>query len=115
MLTAEPGEVAGTVIPSAFDTFPELSQYLPLQQAIGFALPADAPDAAKAAVTEAFAAAMQAETVKEWAASNHYTLSGLTGDGASAVFANLESNFAWTLHDLGAASIDPASLDIGRP
>lgn len=67
MLTSEPSEVAGMTIASAFETYPDLTEYLPLQQAIGFALPADAPEAAKATITEAFKAAMQSDTVEEWA------------------------------------------------
>lgn len=115
MLTQEPNEVAGTTIPSAFEAFPELTDHLPLQQAIGFALPAEAPEQAKAVIAEAFEAAMQSDTVQSWADKNHYALSGLAGEEASAVFAKLESNFAWTLHELGAASVDPATLDIPRP
>ncbi|MEL6337812.1 MAG: tripartite tricarboxylate transporter substrate-binding protein [Pseudomonadota bacterium] len=114
-LTPEAAEIDGKTIPSAFDSYPGLSEYLPLKQAIGFALPADAPDAAKAAVTAAFKKAMQSDVVTDWAAANYYDLSGAAGDDASALFATLESNFAWTLHELGAAKVDPASLGIPKP
>ena len=115
MLTPEAAEIDGMTIPSAFDSYPELSAYLPLKQAIGFAVLADSPDDAKAVLTEAFGKAMQSDVVTEWAASNYYDLSGLAGDEASAVFAKLESTFAYTLQDLGAATVDPATLGIEKP
>ncbi|QKV19106.1 tripartite tricarboxylate transporter substrate binding protein [Oricola thermophila] len=115
MLVPEAGNLDGTTIPSAFENYPDLSKYLPLKQAIGFAVLADAPDAAKAVLEEAFAKAMQSDKVKEWASSNYYDLSGLAGEEASAQFSKLESNFAWTLKELGAAAVDPAELGIPKP
>ncbi|WP_018698263.1 tripartite tricarboxylate transporter substrate binding protein [Amorphus coralli] len=115
MLTPDAATIDGTEIPSAFAAYPGLDKYLPLKQAIGFAVLADAPDDAKKTLTEAFKKAMQADAVQSWAKDNYYDLSGLAGDEASAVFANLESNFAWTLHELGAASVDPAKLGIPKP
>ena len=115
MLTAEPRVLAGISIPSAFDTYPDLTKYLPLKQAIGFAVRADAPDDVKAVLGAAFEKAMASDIVKSWAEQNFYDLSGAHGDEASAIFANLESNFAWTLHELGATEIDPASLGIDKP
>ncbi len=115
MLTAEPRELAGGSIPSAFDMYPDLTKYLPLKQAIGFAVRADAPDNVKAVLGAAFETAMASDTVKSWAEQNFYDLSGAYGDAASAIFATLESNFAWTLHELGATEIDPASLGIEKP
>ena len=115
MLVPEKGDLEGTEIPSAFDNYADLSKYLPLKQAIGFAVLADAPDEAKKVLEEAFAKAMQSETVKEWAASNYYDLSGLAGAEAAAQFAKLESNFAWTLKELDSAAVDPAELGIPKP
>lgn len=115
MLVPETGQIGGMSIVSGFDAYPALANYLPLKQSIGFAVLASAPDEAKAALTAAFDAAMQSETVRAWAANNYYDLSGLSGAEASAVFATLESNFAWTLSELGVATVDPASLGIPRP
>lgn len=115
MLVPEAGMIGDMMIPSGFDSYPALSEYLPLKQSIGFAVLASAPDEAKAALTAAFDAAMESETVKSWAAANYYDLSGLSGAEASAVFATLESNFAWTLHELGVATVDPATLGIPKP
>ncbi|MEO1020777.1 MAG: tripartite tricarboxylate transporter substrate binding protein, partial [Pseudomonadota bacterium] len=72
MLVPEAGTLDDMTIPSAFDDYPELSQYLPLKQAIGFAVLSEAPDDAKTKLADAFAKAMQSDTVKEWAAQNYY-------------------------------------------
>jgi len=114
-LTPNAATIAGQNIPSAFDSYPGLSEYLPLKQAIGFAILDEAPEAAKQALTEAFEKAMKSKTVTEWAKNNYYDLSGLSGAEASERFATLESNFAWTLHELGTASVDPATLGIPKP
>jgi len=115
MLTPDAGKIGDMTIPSAFDTYAGLDKYLPLKQAIGFAVLNAAPDDAKKVLTDAFKKAMQAESVQTWARDNYYDLSGLAGAEASKVFANLESNFAWTLKELGATTVDPETLGIPKP
>ena len=116
MLIPDSFEVEGLgTIPSAFDSYPGLSKYLPISQAIGFAVPADAPADAKKVLVDAFKKAMETEKVKSWAKENYYLLSGKTGAESKAVFDALESNFAWTLWELKAATVDPASLGIPKP
>lgn len=115
MLIPDSREIAGTAIPSAFDAYPDLSNYLPLQQAIGFAVRDDASDEVKQTLADAFEQAMASDTVEQWAEDNYYDLSGAHGDEASEIFSTLESNFAWTLHDLGATEINPDTLGIDRP
>jgi tripartite-type tricarboxylate transporter receptor subunit TctC len=102
-------------IPSSFDAYPGLSEYLPISQAIGFAVPADAPADAKAVLVDAFNKAMATEKVQTWAKENYYLLSGKTGAESKAVFDALESNFAWTLWELGAATVEPSKLGIPKP
>jgi tripartite-type tricarboxylate transporter receptor subunit TctC len=102
-------------IPSSFDSYPGLSEYLPISQAIGFAVPSDAPAEAKAVLVDAFKKAIATDKVKKWAKDNYYLLSGKTGEEAKAVFAALESNFAWTLWELGAATVNPSELGIPKP
>lgn len=115
MLIPDAFEVEGLgKIPSSFDAYPGLSEYLPISQAIGFAVPADAPADAKAVLVDAFNKAMATDKVKTWAKENYYLLSGKTGADSKAVFDALESNFAWTLWELGAATVDPASLGIPK-
>ncbi|MFH2093488.1 MAG: tripartite tricarboxylate transporter substrate binding protein [Pseudomonadota bacterium] len=102
-------------IPSAFDAYPGLSKYLPISQAIGFAVPADVPAEVKAVLVDAFNKGMATEKVQTWAKENYYLLSGKTGAEAKAVFDALESNFAWTLWELGAATVNPETLGIPKP
>ncbi|UCE33199.1 MAG: tripartite tricarboxylate transporter substrate binding protein [Deltaproteobacteria bacterium] len=102
-------------IPSSFDSYPALSKYLPISQAIGFAVPADAPADAKAVLVAAFKKAIATEKVKTWAKENYYLLSGKTGAESKKVFDALESNFAWTLWELKAATVNPAELGIPKP
>ncbi|MEM7446563.1 MAG: tripartite tricarboxylate transporter substrate binding protein, partial [Pseudomonadota bacterium] len=110
MLTPEPFELADVgVIPSAFDEYPQLTEYLPISQAIGLAVSADAPDDVKSSLSDAFAQAIASDDVQQWAEENYYVLSGAAGDDAAEEFARLESLFAWTLHDLGAAEVDPST------
>jgi tripartite-type tricarboxylate transporter receptor subunit TctC len=116
MLIPDAFDVEGLgTIPSAFDAYPGLSEYLPISQAIGFAVPADTPEEAKTVLVDAFQKAMETDKVKTWAKENYYLLSGKTGAESKAVFDALESNFAWTLWELGAATVDPATLGIPKP
>ncbi|CAB5079499.1 Tripartite tricarboxylate transporter TctC family [Olavius algarvensis associated proteobacterium Delta 3] len=116
MLIPDSFDVEGLgTIPSSFDSYPGLSKYLPISQAIGFAVPADAPLEARAALQAAFRKAMATDKVKNWAEENYYLLSGATGAESKAIFNALESNFAWTLWDLGAATVKPSKLGIPKP
>ena len=116
MLVPDAFELDGVgSIPSAFSSYAELSEHLPISQAIGMAVRNDAPDDVKQKLTEAFKKALESDAVKKWAAESYYVISGKTGSEARAEFAKLESLFAWTLHDLGAAKLDPATLEIPKP
>ncbi|MDX9819891.1 MAG: tripartite tricarboxylate transporter substrate-binding protein [Desulfococcus multivorans] len=101
--------------PSAFDTYPDMAKYLPLEQQIGFAIRRDAPEPIKAKLREAFAVAMKAEPVRKFGAERYFALTGLTGDTANKIFDKLEAQFGWTLWELGAAKVDPAKLGIPKP
>jgi len=102
-------------ISSAFKFYPGLSKYLPISQAIGMAVPADTHEKEKAVIADAFNKALKTEKVKKWAEDNYYLLSGKTGAAAKEQFNMLESLFGWTLWELGAAKVDPASLGIPKP
>jgi len=116
MLIPDSFDVEGLgTIPSSFDAYPGLSKYLPISQAIGFAVPADAPQVAKDALVAAFKKAIATDKVKTWAKENYYLLSGATGDESRAIFNALESNFAWTLWELKAATVNPSTLGIPKP
>ena len=115
MLTPDSAEIAGMTVPSAFDIYDGLDQYLPLMQAIGFAVHNSAPDDVKATLGAAFQQAIASDVVAEWAEANNYAVSGAYGEEAQAIFTTLESNFAYTLQELGATTVDPASLGIEKP
>lgn len=115
MLTPDAVTFEGTEIKSAFSMYDGLDKYLPLKQAIGFAIHASAPDVAKAKLTEAFDKAIASDVVATWAMANNYDVSGKSGAEASAIFQKLESTFAWTLWELEAAKVDPSTLGIAKP
>lgn len=116
MLIPDDFDVEGLgTIPSAFESYPNLSKYLPISQAIGFAVRADTPADVKAVLVDAFKKAIATDKLKSWAKENYYLLSGKTGAEARAEFNALESNFAWTLWELKAAKVNPASLGIPKP
>ncbi len=115
MLTPESAEIAGMTVPSAFDIYDGLDKYLPLKQAIGFAVHNSASDDVKSALGGAFEAAIASDVVAEWAAANNYDVGGQYGADAQKIFSTLEANFAYTLQELGATTVDPTSLGIEKP
>ena len=116
MLIPDAFEVEGLgSIPSGFDDYPGLSDYLPISQAIGFAIPNDVPHENKDVLIDAFNKAIATDKVKNWAKENYYLLSGATGEESRKIFSALQSNFAWTLHELGAAKVSPDTLGITKP
>ena len=116
MLIPDAFEVEGLgTIPSAFDAYPGLSEYLPISQAIGMAVPADAPAEVKNVLADAFTKALATDKVRTWARENYYLLSGKTGEAAKEEFNKLESLFGWTLWELDAAKVNPAELGIPKP
>jgi hypothetical protein len=115
MLIPDAFEVEGLgSIPSGFDAYPGLADYLPISQAIGFAIPNDVPQENKDVLVDAFKKAMATDKVKNWAKENYYLLSGATGEESRKIFADLQSNFTWTLFELGAAKVSPETLGIPK-
>jgi len=102
-------------IPSAFADYPKLSEFLPIMQAIGFAIRNDAPAAVKQTLGKAFSKAMASDALKQFGQSKYYVLSGKYGKQAQAVFDSLESKFTWKLWELGAAKYNPGKFGISKP
>lgn len=115
MLTADSADIGGVTVPSAFDIYDGLDAYLPLKQAIGFAVHNSASDEIKATLGAAFELAIASDVVAEWAKANNYDVGGQYGADAQAIFTTLEANFAYTLQELGATTVDPMSLGIEKP
>jgi len=53
-------------IPSAFVPYPGLSKYLPIMQAIGFAVPGGVPEDVKNSIAETFKKAVASDAMKNW-------------------------------------------------
>lgn len=116
MLTPQPFTMKDVGnIPSSFGPYPGLSKYLPIMQAIGFAVPATVPENVKGMIADAFKKVIASDTLKNWAEQNYYALSGKTGKESREEFEKLESLFAWTLWELGAAKVNPETLKIPKP
>ncbi len=115
MLTPDGFALDAISIPSAFTDYPGLSEYLPIMQAIGMAVPADVPDDVKATLSDAFTKALATDKVQQWAKDNYYVINGKTGAEASKEFAKLESLFAWTLFELNTTKVSPEALGIPKP
>ncbi|WED28757.1 tripartite tricarboxylate transporter substrate binding protein [Vibrio sp. DW001] len=114
-LTNDSFQVGDISIPSAIKAYPALGDYLPISQSIGFAIKKETPKDIKKKIAGAFVSAMESDEVKKYAAENYYTLVGDFGKKANERMARLESLFSWTLWDLKAAKISPATLGIPKP
>lgn len=108
-------EFEGQTIPPITDFIPEVASSMPINQFVGFALPADTPADVKTQVTTAFEAAMQSEAVKQFGSAKQSTLYGWHGEKAKQVALGQERIFAWTLWDAGLAKKNPQELGIERP
>ena len=107
--------IGGKTIPSAFDSVPELTQTLPISQAIGFAVRADAPDNVISTLQDAFKEAMATDELKTFGEEQFYVLSGAVGEEALETMQGLQSKLSWALAENGLAVEDPASLGIPKP
>lgn len=115
VLVEDDFDLDGATVPSALQVYTGLRDYLPISQAIGFAVKKDVDEAIKSKLRNAFTVAMNSQAVLDFGKDNFYILSGKYGEEAGKVFDSLESNFAWTLDDLGAAKVSPSSLGIPKP
>lgn len=114
MMTPDSYKLKDIEIPSSFDYYAELSDFLPLGQQIGFAVRKDTPVDIKTTLQDAFKEAMKSEPVKNFGEKNYYNLTGECGEEANEIFRVLESKFSWTLHELGAAEVDPGTIGIPK-
>ena len=115
MLVPDDFDFEGTIIPTGFDMYPGMADYLPLEQQIGFAIRKDAPENVKQVLQDAFSKAMETEPVQRYGRERYFDMKGYYGDTANRIFDNLESVFSWTLWELGAATVNPETLGIPRP
>jgi tripartite-type tricarboxylate transporter receptor subunit TctC len=115
MLSPSDFTIEKTKIVSAFKKYPQLKQYLPVYQAIGMAVKADASAEVKKTLNAAFTKAMKSSTVRNKLKEMYYLPLGLTGQKALDLMISHESNFSWTLWELKTAKIDPSTIGIAKP
>lgn len=104
----------GTTIPAAGEKFPAVAE-VPVDQFLGFALPADTDPAILAKVTDAFDKMMASPAVAEFAASRELKLQGYSGEDAAARAKAAEGAWTWMLQDLGIAVKSPGAFGIAKP
>ncbi len=97
------------------DALPILKEYLPLNQAIGFKIPADTDPQIIAILQEAFIATMQHPDVINLCESETYVHYGYTGEQAKEMMKDIESKLTWILYDMGQTTFSPEERGIERP
>lgn len=102
-------------LPAVTQTVPELAQYLPLSQFLGFMVPADTDPAIVEYLNDAFDQAMATDSIKQFAEDNVCQLYGYTGQEASDFAASLESKLCWVLYDMGQTTYSPEDFNIPKP
>ncbi|ONI44890.1 hypothetical protein AN641_05480 [Candidatus Epulonipiscioides gigas] len=101
-------------IPSVTEYLPDLAQYLPLNQFLGFKVPADTAPEIVATLEEAFKITMETDTIKTFADEQLATIYNLSGEAAQEYAAQLESNLCWILNNMGTTTFSPDERGILR-
>jgi tripartite-type tricarboxylate transporter receptor subunit TctC len=116
MVELKPYDFPGTgTIMAAVDKYPGVAKLLPLDQWLGFALPADVPKDVVAEIDNAFVKAMETDRIKDLAKNRNMTLYGYYGPKAQKVARGMESVWCWTLYDLKIAKKSPSEFGIPKP
>jgi len=95
MIELKPYEFKGMKIPAAVEKYPGVAKLLPLDQWLGFGLPADTPKDILDKVTEAFKKTMESDLVKDLARTKNLALYGYYGEQSQKVV------FAWSVSGRG--------------
>ncbi|OON97665.1 MAG: hypothetical protein ATN31_07910 [Candidatus Epulonipiscioides saccharophilum] len=101
-------------IPSVTEYLPQLAEYLPLNQFLGFKVPADTDPEIVAKLEEAFQATMDSYAIEIFANEQLATIYNLTGEEAKKYATQLESNLCWILSDMGTTTFSPDERGISR-
>lgn len=102
-------------IPAVTSVVPELEAYLPLNQFLGFMVPADTDPEVVAYLEDVFHQAMKSDKIQQFAEEQVCEIYDLTGDEASAFAAELESKLCWVLYDMGQTTYSPEDFGIPQP
>jgi tripartite-type tricarboxylate transporter receptor subunit TctC len=106
---------APIAIPAITKAIPGIAKYLPLQQWLGFKVPADTPADVKAKLSSAFKAAMAQPDMTQFAKDQIAVIFNKSGAEAKAMAQKSESNLCWILFDLGKTTYSPAERGIAKP
>lgn len=100
-------------VPSLLNDYPELAS---LQGLLywGFRIPRDTPEEIIAKIEEAFNSAVKSEQWATFCETKGLDVVNMTGEESDEMCARLESIYAWGLHDIGMAAINPETLGIPR-
>lgn len=94
---------------------PQLAQYLPLNQFLGFKVPADTDPAVLAVLRDTFSKAMATDRIKRFADDQLCVVYNLSGPAAKEMAQKIESRLCWVLYDMGQATFSPADFGIAKP
>lgn len=103
------------VIPSIKNFLPETADILPLGDAFGLMLPADAPEGVDEVLEAAYLKACESDSVKAFAGEKGMMLIGLNMADSNALRDKTASMVGWTLFDGGVAPVSPENFGIARP
>lgn len=103
------------MIPAITDAVPALAQYLPLNQVLGFKVPADTDPAIISYLQETFKKAMESEEIKTFANDQLCVLYALCGEEAQDMMGQIESKLCWVLDDMGQTKFSPDEFGIAKP
>jgi len=116
MLENESFEFPGYgTVPGAADTFASVREFFPIDQWLGFMLPADTPEAVLKKIDAAFKEAMQNPDVKKLADDTVSKLYGISGQEAKDLMLSMESSISWLLHEWEMTEAAPDTLGIPKP
>jgi len=103
------------MVESVVKKVPKLEQYLPLNQFLGFKVPADTDPAIIAILQETFHAAMESDQIKQFADEQLCVLYNLSGKEAKEMASSVESKLCWVLYDMGQTKFSPEDFNIPKP
>lgn len=102
-------------VPAVTDIIPDLGQYLPLNQFLGFQVPVDTDPAIVAKIEDAFHKGMASDKIKTFAEEQLCVIYDLAGDEAKEMATGLESKLCWVLYDMGQTKFSPEDFGIKKP
>jgi len=102
-------------VPAITKFFPQIEKYLPLNQWLGYMLPADTPQTVLEKFARAFEQALEDKRVKDLAELRGETIYGLTGKEAKDFAVKMQSKLCWTQYQMGFSTISPLECDIPKP